>query len=734
MMSKDMFEQLSAYLDGELSPQEVVEIEKLLESSAQYRKLLAQLQGLSGDLQDQDFPDSTSETVALTVARTLEQLHQEEQGWWRRLLELPMQQPSFRLVLQLVLNLVLPALSALGLLALAIMPEYVSTQPSSITSFEFANRLAGLALWLSDHSELLAWLPLLVPLLLVVLGGWAHGGAELLTDLWHGHPLQASRLMRFGVGMVWLAPLAGLPLLLTAAGRYYLAFCCAWVGLWLMGCFLLTLLRARRPLPACALDFVVMLVLLSGLEWLARRSPQLSQRLLTLGERLPEVVGAQWWFFSSVLLVVAVATLLTLLGIALPPYRGRSGGRLSQLLLLLIGLLALVGLGQRVSEVQATTETAVAARETRSALLLADSPDNRWLVAQLEYNGVISEAESQKEWGWNSAGRHRERAVDAFLDWDERRLLEELSRWSQRAPGPLQGFHQYLSLLGEPGDQTLNSFTLERAKTLKEISARLHWRGQQEVQLEIASGAVKGTVVLPGLNVSELPVRLIPCDDTATALAQLKEEARLPIDPLAATLSLDTRNFFSTLELDENTHSARFGFEGVPPGRYLLALLVPPGMKFTSNASLPQVFEVKRSTVDLGTVVLTRPDAQIALPLESRDWKTRGKVSFQTGEHGPYVRLSPSGELSQFVDLLPYQRRSLRLQAALRGEARLKAVTYAKDGRVLATEESKSVNGKAQLDLLVSPGSGYVQVVVAAEEETVVVDGIQMEVLSDGQD
>ncbi|MGQ9837935.1 MAG: anti-sigma factor family protein [Cyanobacteriota bacterium] len=78
------FEQLSAYLDGELSPQEAREVEDWLATDAQARKLYSQLTALQAGLANLEVPRMDSTETELLISRVFDELDQApmvQLGW-----------------------------------------------------------------------------------------------------------------------------------------------------------------------------------------------------------------------------------------------------------------------------------------------------------------------------------------------------------------------------------------------------------------------------------------------------------------------------------------------------------------------------------------------------------------------------------------------------------------------------------------------------------------------------
>ena len=84
---EERFEQLSAYLDGELSPQEARQVEDWLASDPQARQLYSQLAALQAGLANLKAPTPDPVQTELLISRVFEKLNQTPEldlGWRRR--------------------------------------------------------------------------------------------------------------------------------------------------------------------------------------------------------------------------------------------------------------------------------------------------------------------------------------------------------------------------------------------------------------------------------------------------------------------------------------------------------------------------------------------------------------------------------------------------------------------------------------------------------------------------
>ncbi|MFS8860511.1 anti-sigma factor family protein [Synechococcus sp. B60.1] len=84
---EERFEQLSAYLDGELSPQEARQVEDWLARDPQARQLYSQLAALQAGLANLKAPTLDPVQTELLISRVFEELDRRpalELGWWRR--------------------------------------------------------------------------------------------------------------------------------------------------------------------------------------------------------------------------------------------------------------------------------------------------------------------------------------------------------------------------------------------------------------------------------------------------------------------------------------------------------------------------------------------------------------------------------------------------------------------------------------------------------------------------
>ncbi|MEN9238728.1 MAG: zf-HC2 domain-containing protein [Thermostichus sp. DG_1_6_bins_120] len=84
---EERFEQLSAYLDGELSPEEAQQVEDWLASDVQARQLYSQLASLQAGLANLEPPTLSNAQTELLISRVFDELDQApmvDLGWGSR--------------------------------------------------------------------------------------------------------------------------------------------------------------------------------------------------------------------------------------------------------------------------------------------------------------------------------------------------------------------------------------------------------------------------------------------------------------------------------------------------------------------------------------------------------------------------------------------------------------------------------------------------------------------------
>ncbi|MCA9794087.1 MAG: zf-HC2 domain-containing protein, partial [Candidatus Eremiobacteraeota bacterium] len=695
MTCDQCFESLSAQLDGELTGADQQAMELHLESCHYCQSMRDRLFDLSGQLKTQAFPPASPETAAQLSKVALEQVRTRGGWWWSRLLRAPDEVGWLGTSIRLLLFTFVTMMTGLNLLRGWAVPAFEKGELVARHSFAQAQSWAHFGSW----SSLTSWAP---PLVLLV-GAWTFGLPALVSELWNEPRLKPGRPIRLALGLMLMAPIGAFPLLgqLNLAG--FVTMTCVWAGLAIGLGFLLVLVKTPRSLPQLSLDFVCLVPLLAALEWLvrqvARRAPGPDQLELRLDWLLAHIDFHQlvWWCALAALAValgVAAATALA---------NPRRGSWFEATVLAGLGLfLALAG-WHRVEAALPGPPARTTEADQRQVLVLAPDPDNRWLVCARAYPSL--EFDTVPGQGLLAS---QQKLAQAVLAWDEQAICDQIEQWVNQSPGIDWGLAGFLNGLGSRHNELMVMPTSRRQLLAEDVLARSHWRGIESVGSSTQGTTVSGRLLMSRARATR--VRLMP-EAIPSALEQLAAEQTQAREldhnliPRPVQLAPETR----FAEVDSQ---GRFAFEAVPPGRYLVAVLLEGPADFTVHSSLPGQFEVGRRPLDLGQIVLTRADSELDLGLDPDSWTAQGKAGFLTGAEGPYLRLDANSSASRFVGTVPYLHKTVRFQVVSRGSGRLRVSLYTK-GAGLKTEEIGQLAGERsvhEVELNAGPVPGYFQV------------------------
>ncbi|MGE0493204.1 MAG: zf-HC2 domain-containing protein [Vulcanimicrobiota bacterium] len=714
MTCDQCFESLSAQLDGQLAGAEQEAMDSHLESCHYCQTMRDRMFELSGQLRTQSFPATSAETAAQLSKLALEQAGHRGGWWWARLVRAPDELGWLGTSIRLLLFTFVTWMSVLNLLRDWAVPAFEKGELVARESFAQAQSWSQFTSWAS----LPAWAPALV----LLVGAWTFGLPTLLGELWNEPRVKPGRPIRLALGLMLMAPVAAFPRLAQLNPAGFVTMTCGWAGLALGLGFLLVLVKTPRSLPQLALDFVCLVPLLAGLEWLVRQAgrhapgPEQLEPALHLLLAHVDFQRLVWWSLAMALAValgVAAATSLASAG---------RGTWFEATVLGGLGLaLGLAGLHQ-IKTALPHGSPRLAEADQRRVLVLAPDPDNRWLVSARAYPRLELEGSP----GHDLLG-HNLRLAQAVLDWNEQAVSEEVSQWV-RGPGIDWGLAGFLDGLGERRQGRLVMPTTQRRLLAEEVLERTHWRGIDAVEKASSGTTVEGKLQVA--HAQPTRVRLIPeaIGPTLELLAREQAQARqLGQVVIPRPLPLASQTRFA--EVDEQ---GRFRFEAVAPGRYLMAVLLDGPADFTVHSSLPGQFEVGPRPLDLGDIVLTRAHSELELSLEPESWTPEGKVGFLAGSEGPYLRLETGASASRFLGTVPYLGKTVRFQLVSRGRGRLRVGLYTKEAGLKAEQTCRLEGDRSVHEVELEAGSmpGYFRVSLESDEELVVY-GARLEVAAD---
>ena len=725
MTCDECFEALSASVDGELPAHDHEAMNEHLDDCSDCQRLRARLLSVTAEMKGQPFPEPGPEAVKALTEAALAGQPLARWAFVRQLLRAPYERWPWRLGLRAASLGGMTLLVALSAIVRWLLPPYGGAEAVAKSG------LPDSAAWLAwaPSAWIFPWLSLLVWLL----GAWTCGLPPLLADLWSEVKMGHRQVAHALLGMIVLGPFLALPLLAELALGSYLLACCLWTGLCLVAGFLLVAFKTPRPLPRLALDFVTLILPFGLLEWLARASTGLPDAA-GLEPVIALLVGSVPFstLVAGVVVLSAAALLLGcgLAGMALP-YRGAGGRPLSALLLLagagclLYGWSEVRPAGGLVSPLRAEL------RGERKVYLLASGEDNPWLLPALEYPPLEVDVAGPGR----DPRAARLRVASAYLDWDERTLLESLSSWADNAPGVTWGLSDFVDSLGNRRGSVLALPTEARRRMVGHLLVQLRWRVLAESALSQDTGSVSGRIVGPDGRREGLRLRLLQVKAGLPEVLQgLEEEVRWG-GQLAVSDELGPEFSAPMQRTVVSGPNGEFEFERVPKGRYVLALLPDRPASLTTNASLPGVFEVDAARVRLPEIVLSAGSEGHDIALEPRAWQVQGQVEFTVSARGPSCQLQAGSSAYAFLDNEVFHAGTARVKVLVQGQpaagAALQAKILARDGRLIAesSELLEAASGVYELEIASKGREGYLQVMLVSGQGPLQVQGVKVEVL-----
>jgi putative zinc finger protein len=720
MTCNECFEAFSCALDNELEPELQDAMQSHLESCADCRHLQSRMLSLSMEIKGQPFPAPSEKAIKSMAQTALSESATVSWDWLRRLLRFPYEHWVPRTGIRLVTYGFMLLLVLQTIIVRFIQPLYSGVEAVSNQGLE------GLSTWSqwAPPIDLVHWWALGV----FLFGAWTAGMPGFLVDLWSGTRLSTKDLLTIGVGMVLVGPVMFLPYLAHfQAGRYTVA-CCIWAGFCSLCTYATMVFKTRRPLPRLATDFVVLIIVLGGLEVAARTAMQFDGpgRLNTF---VRTAVG-HFGFAGMVtgLGLVGLTLVLTVLGLTglLRSYRSQ-GGRL------IAGLLLIAAATSAVRIPFSFSQQALSLRPepNQRAYILGSVRDNPWVLSQQAYPGIEASADN----GTPEAARAN--LIAAYLHWNEAGLLSSLSDWAEHAPGVTWGMVGFVESLGERDGNVLSVPTEERRKTVSQLLQKLRWRRLNDVVLSSDSGVITGTIIgWDGKPAQNLVLRLIPVKDNGTiqeVLARLSLEQEWAEKLLQQTVvdpnsSVPRRNSVIT---DAN---GRFRFPHLQNGRYFLAILLDREVSLTLNSSIPGAIDLEAGKrLELGEIQLSVGREGDDVSLASERWQTTGEVSFSNNSEADSAKLEDRATITGFVDTKLFAGGRARVKVASLGLGTLKARFFTKEGDLvesLAVELSES--GFDELDIDTKGKEGYLQLILSSGVSGLTVENLKVEVLSRG--
>jgi Putative zinc-finger len=726
MTCNECFEAFSSALDGELDPNEQTALEDHLESCADCQHLRARMLALSADLKAQPFPQQTAVQLKSLATDALAGAQATRWGWTRGWLRIPYENWPLRMALRLVSSGSLVLAVFVALIVRNLLPAYTGVEAVSKAG------LPDTQAWLSWNPapEMLLWGSVIV----LVVGLWTSGIPGFLIDLWSGTGLALKDLVRLGLSTLLIGPVAAFPLLADLDLGGYILACSLWAGLCLLISYLLIAFKTQRPLPRLAVDFVGVTLLIGLLEWLGRTSLK-SYDARDIERLLALLVGSASFktLEESLGFLVLSFLFLTLgLGGVVPSYRA-VGGRFAAALCLVLGTGMLVYGGSILGRLDVDTPVKAELVGPRRAYILGSSQKNPWLLSHLEFPRLdvnVVGAES-------SPRAAQLRLMAAFLDWNERAVLEVLASWSERAPGVTWGLTSFTDSLGVRKQDVLTVPSTERRDVIATMLRKLRWRVLDQVVLSESTGVVSGRVE----NYPGSPLRL------------MKVEDRESVDQVAGTLSqeqemvaelLQTGSVRSNFSLPKyrfttTDPTGRFEFSRVPDGNYMLVLFMNEPAALTLNASIPGLIQLKNGEqVEFSPIRLTTGEEGTDIQLNGPRWQTQGRVEFSMNSEVTTAKLGEGATLVGFVENEIFTGGKARIKGLVEGstEARgsLNVRFFGKNGRLLK-EWDTPLSGTAELNELevdTEGLSGYLQLSFTSKLGSLTLMSVKLERLPNG--
>ena len=726
MTCNECFEAVSSALDGELEPNDQQAMDEHLEECAHCRHLRSRILALSQDIKNQTFPHPTPDQLQTLTRQALAGAQASKFGWLRGWLRRPYENWPLRVGLRFVTSGSLTVLVFLSLLLSYILPAYQGAEAVPKSALPQA---VGWLEWLPS-----AELVFLNAALVLVFGLWTAGLPGLLLDLVSESTLSVKDIVRLGISSVLLAPLAGLPFLLGLEPSAYIVLGCLWAAFSLIVSYFFVAFKAERSLPKLALDFALLAVVVGILEATARWSQGLPGRQQLLTKIAALVGSADFATLSQCILWSLLGFTIPLVGLIclVPSYRSQ-GGRTAGVIIFLLGLGCF---GFSLSSWR-TLPLGVPVRAeyvgAREAFILGSGQDDPWLLTHLPYPrldvNVVGPSSSPKA--------ARLRIASAYLDWNEKALLESLTQWAANAPGVAWGLSSFTDNLGQRQQSTMVVPTQARKQAVETMLSELRWRMLDEVVLSQETGTLSGQL----MGQADVAIRLIEVPESGSvqeAVDSLNFEQAL-VEELAERDPLSPHFQFPSQRTTLTEMDGRFQFQHLSAGRYFLAILKDEPVALTLNPTIPGMIELSDGQqLELPPIQLTSGVAGQDISLAEKDWQAEGVVDFSANSDLTTAKLTPGSSISGFVDSTLFSGGKARLKILAEpseaGQAHLLVRFLAKNGRELNTWRLPLSGLSVYNELIIDTDGllGYLQLSFVSQKGQLTVKKIKLEMLRDG--